>query len=50
MIDDSFSFGGNVISYILNEIQIQNAIALMEYLFDDSDFLSGKVNSKGVQI
>lgn len=49
MINDGPSFRGNVISDILNEIQVKNAVALIEDFLDNSDLLSGKENSKRVE-
>lgn len=50
MINDCFSFGRDVISNVLDEIQIQYRIALIEYLLDDSNLLCGKVYTKGVEV
>lgn len=49
MINDGPSFRGNVISDILNEIQVKNGVALIEDFLDNSDLLSGKENSKRVE-
>jgi hypothetical protein len=49
MINDGPSFWGNVISDILNEIKVKNAVALIKDFLDNSDLLSGKENSKRVE-
>ncbi len=50
MIDDCFSFGRDVVSHILNKIQVKNVVTLAEDFFDYPNLLGSQENSKGIQI
>ena len=49
MINDGFPFWRNVISNVLDEIQVQNVVALAKHLFDDSYLLSGQEDAKRIK-
>lgn len=49
MVNYGLSFGRNVVSDILDEVQVHNVVALMENFLDYSDFLGSEVDSKRVQ-
>lgn len=48
MVNDGPSFGRDVVSDILNEIEVKNVITLAEDFFNDSDLLSGQEDSKRI--
>jgi hypothetical protein len=50
MVNDCPSFGRNIVSDVLNEIEVKNVVALAEDFFDDSDFLSGEEDSKRIKV
>ena len=50
MVNDGPSFGWDIISNVLNEIEIKNVVALSEDFFNNSDLLSGQENSKRIQV
>lgn len=49
MVNYGFSFGRNVISDVLNKIEVQNTVFLIEDFFDDSNLLGCEVDAKGVE-
>ena len=50
MVNDRSSFGRNIVSDVLNEIEVKNVVALAEDFFDNSDLLSGEEDSKRIKV